>query len=363
MMNRRLCLANICTAVALGGIGVLGSAGAASAAPASLPVKTLTLMNGWVSENGTYGTGNPGVAVDGNGVVHLSGSMGGGSSDTEAFNLPSRDVPASNIYVDTYTLDNTVGYLFISTSGAVDPVGSDVSGYTDLAGISFSSARSSLTNSYPTLENGWASADPTYGTGDPAAATDSQGIVHLSGSLENGTAGDTAFVLRKADRPPSDTWIETYTFGGSTGFVFISPAGDVVPEGSSASSYTNLAGITFRAKSSNLPVTRVKLKNGWTGNTFSAGKATVTRDQYGVVHLAGGIAANSGTGPAFILPSSDRPSHYLYETTYTFGGATGTVVIYPSGAVYLEGQSTGTAGVSTADEFTSLTSITFQVQV
>jgi hypothetical protein len=31
--------------------------------------------------------------------------------------------------------------------------------------------------------------------------------------------------------------------------------------------------------------------------------------------------------------------------------------------VYLEGQSTATSGVSTADEFTSLTSITFQVKV
>lgn len=362
-MNRKSCLANICTAVALGGIGVVGSAGAASAAPANPPVQKLTLMNGWVSENGTYSTGNPGVAVDGNSVVHLSGSLGGGSSDTEAFTLPAGDAPASNIYVDTYTVGNTVGYLIISTSGAAFPIGSDVSGYTDLAGISFPSAGSGLTNSYPTLENGWASADPTYGTGDPAAAIDSEGIVHLSGSLEDGTAGDTAFVLPKADRPPSDTWIETYTFGGTTGFVFINPAGDVVPDGSNAGSYTSLAGITFRAKSSILAANSLKLENGWTGNSFSAGKATVTRDQYGVVHLAGGVAASSGTGPAFVLPSSDRPSHYLYQTTYNFGGATGAVVIYPNGSVYLEGQSTGTSGVSTADEFTSLTSITFQVKV
>jgi hypothetical protein len=65
----------------------------------------------------------------------------------------------------------------------------------------------------------------------------------------------------------------------------------------------------------------------------------------------------------FTLPSSDRPSHILYETVYTFGGTTGWVVIDPDGLVFLTGQSTGTSGVTTADEFTSLTSITFQVRV
>ena len=170
-------------------------------------------------------------------------------------------------------------------------------------------------------------------------------------------------MLPIADRPPADTWIDTYTSGGTTGFVFINAAGDVIPQGSSAGGYTNLAGITFRAKSSILAANTLRLENGWTGNSFSAGKATVTREQYGVVHLAGGVSASSGTGPAFILPSSDRPSHYLYETTYTFGGATGAVVIYPNGSVYFEGQPTGTSGVSTADEFTSMTSITFQVKV
>ena len=213
---------------------IVGSAGAASGAPANPTVSKLKLMNHWVSENGTYTTGNPGVAVDGNGVVHLSGSIGGGSSSTEAFALPSGDAPASNIYIDTYTVGGTVGFLLISTSGAVYPEGSGVSGYTGLAGISFPSAGSVLKNSYPTLVDGWASAEPTYGTGDPAAALDSEGIVHLSGSLESGTVGATAFVLPKADRPPADTWIETYTFGGTTGYVVINTAGDVTPEGSSA---------------------------------------------------------------------------------------------------------------------------------
>jgi hypothetical protein len=96
--------------VALVGIAIVGSAGAASGAPANPTVSKLKLMNHWVSENGTYTTGNPGVAVDGNGVVHLSGSIGGGSSSTEAFALPSGDAPASNIYIDTYTVGGTVGF-------------------------------------------------------------------------------------------------------------------------------------------------------------------------------------------------------------------------------------------------------------
>jgi hypothetical protein len=358
-----LSLASVCAAVAVGGVGLVGVASAASAAPANPPVQTVTLLNGWVSENGSYSTGKPGVAVDGNGVVHLSGSLGGGTSDTEAFQLPAGDAPASSLYVNTYTLDNTQNYLIISSSGAVYPVGSDVSGYTDLAGISFPSAESGLINKYPALKNGWASADPTYGTGNPAAAIDSEGIVHLSGSLESGTTGDTAFVLPTADRPPSNIWIETYTFGGSTGYVFINPAGDVQPVGTDAADYTNLAGITFRAKSSILAANSLTLENGWTGNSFSAGKAAVSRDQYGVVHLAGAIEAASGTGPAFVLPTGDRPKHYLFQTTYTFGGTAGSVVIYPNGSVYLEGQSTGTTGVSTADEFTTLTTINFEVNV
>ena len=81
-----------------------------------------------------------------------------------------------------------------------------------------------------------------------------------------------------------------------------------------------------------------------------------------MVHLAGGSRPASGTGPAFVLPSGDRPSHYLYETVYTFGGTTGSVVIYPNGLVYLRASPPAPSGVSTADEFTSLTSITFQVK-
>jgi len=159
MMSRRLSLASICVAVAIGATaavgatGMVGSAGAASAAPAKLPMTKLKLINGWVSENGPFGSGNPAVSVDGSGVVHLSGSIGGGSSDSEAFALPSGDAPASTMYVDTYTLRDTLGYLIITTSGAVYPVGPDVSAYTELGGISFLSAGSDLVNSDLTLQN------------------------------------------------------------------------------------------------------------------------------------------------------------------------------------------------------------------
>ncbi len=362
-MRRVICLASVCTALAVGGIGAAGNAGALPAAPANPTVQTLTLMNHWVSKNARYTTGRPGVAVDGDGIVNLSGAIGGGSSNTQAFTLPAGDAPASVIYIDVYTLDNTLGYLVISTSGAVFPEGPDVTGFTELAGISFPSAGSALTNSYPPLENGWVSADHTYGTGAPAAAIDAEGIVHLSGSLESGTDGHIAFVLPAADRPPSATYIETYTDAGTTGYVYVTPAGDVIPTGPDVSGYTNLAGITFRAKSSILAVVSPKLQNGWMGNAFSAGKVTVARDQYGVVHLAGGLDAASGDGPAFVLPADDRPAHYLYEPLYTYGGTPGSIDIYPNGSVYLEGQSTGTAGVTVADTFTSLASITFQVKV
>jgi hypothetical protein len=214
-MDRRIALARIGTAaVVAGGIGIVGGAGAVWAAPSNLPLKTLKLLNGWVSENRQYSTGNPAAAVDGSGVVHLSGSIGGGTSDTEAFALPPGDAPASYLYINTYNFGDSVGYLIIEPSGAVYAVGALASGLTDLAGVTFPSAGSSLTNSYPSLENGWVSANSSFGTGDPAAAVDSDGIVHLSGSLENGTVGSVAFVLPAGDRPPADTYLETYTHSG-----------------------------------------------------------------------------------------------------------------------------------------------------
>ena len=100
-------------------------------------------------------------------------------------------------------------------------------------------------------------------------------------------------------------------------------------------------------------------EDGWTGNASSAGKVAVARDQYGFVHLAGGAGASSGAGPAFVLLSSDRPSHTLEETTSTFGVTTRSVVISPNGSVHLYGQQTGTSGVSSAGEFTTLTTINF----
>jgi hypothetical protein len=51
MMKRMMCLASLCTAIALGGIAIVGSAGAASAAPANPTVSKLKLVNGWVSHN------------------------------------------------------------------------------------------------------------------------------------------------------------------------------------------------------------------------------------------------------------------------------------------------------------------------
>jgi hypothetical protein len=137
----------------------------------------------------------------------------------------------------------------------------------------------------------------------------------------------------------------------------------VVPEGASASGYTNLAGITFRANSSILGAKGLTLENTWRGDSFGTGKATITRDQYGVVHLAGGVTATAQTGPAFTLPSGDRPSHDLHETTYTYDGTTGEAVVYTNGEVYLQGQATSIAGISTADEYTTLTGINFQAKV
>ena len=80
---------------------------------------SLSLINGWVSENGTFQSGNPKVAQQ-NGIVYLSGSLaqpGGGNSEFAV--LPSADRPTHNMWITVYTEGDTSGTLFIAASGVM----------------------------------------------------------------------------------------------------------------------------------------------------------------------------------------------------------------------------------------------------
>ena len=143
-----------------------------------------------------YDTGDPAYCLETDGMVYLSGSIaatpGTASENTDnTFGiLPAGERPAHEIYLDVYTLNGTYGVLRIDPSGTMEAYFGSVTGYTSLAGVSFPSAAFSQTGLMP-LQNGWESAQSVYNTGDPAFSI-SNGIVHLSGSLERpaGTPAD-----------------------------------------------------------------------------------------------------------------------------------------------------------------------------
>lgn len=105
---------------------------------------SLSLINGWASENGTYSTGNPKVAEQ-SGIVYLSGSLGQSTPGSETFaTLPSSFRPAHNMYITVYTNGDTSGTLYIGHDGTMEAYSSASCGsgdtaacFTSLATVSF----------------------------------------------------------------------------------------------------------------------------------------------------------------------------------------------------------------------------------
>jgi hypothetical protein len=101
----------------------------------------LTLLNGWVSSQGQYQSGNPAYWVS-NGVVHLLGSLKQPSGTSTQFAvLPPAARPAHFLWIPTYTNDGTFGWVTINPSGWIFAAnfGGDTAArlYTSLATISY----------------------------------------------------------------------------------------------------------------------------------------------------------------------------------------------------------------------------------
>jgi hypothetical protein len=115
-----------------------------SVATAGVTWTSLSLTNGWASENGTFSTGNPKVAAQ-SGIVYLSGSLGQSTPASSVFAiLPSSFRPAHNMYISVYTNGDTTGTLYIGHDGTMEaysgtPCGSGNTAqcFTSLATISF----------------------------------------------------------------------------------------------------------------------------------------------------------------------------------------------------------------------------------
>ena len=91
-----------------------------SVATAGVSWTSLTLVNGWVSENAAFASGNPKVAQQ-NGIVYLSGSLAQPSGTNDQFaTLPSADRPTHNMWITVYTVDGSSGTLFIGHDGRMD---------------------------------------------------------------------------------------------------------------------------------------------------------------------------------------------------------------------------------------------------
>ena len=115
-----------------------------AATAAGVPWTSLSLINGWATENGAYGTGNPKVSLQG-GIVYLSGSLAQSTPGSATFAiLPSSFRPTHNMYITVYTNGDTTGTLFISSGGVMEAYSGTSCGsgdtaqcFTSLATVSF----------------------------------------------------------------------------------------------------------------------------------------------------------------------------------------------------------------------------------
>jgi len=231
--------------------GFTGLAGISYPAKA-MAMSTLSLENGWQSSDAQYGTGDPSYSVS-NGMVYLSGSLNQPAGDNQVFGvLPPAAWPAHTEYLSVYTFDGAVGLLEIDTNGNMLAYDGGARQYTSLAGVSFPVAPA--TAKPLTLINGWQSAQPPYGTGDPSYSV-KNGVVHLSGSLDQPPApGDTQdfAVLPPGARPKYCLYLKTAVSPpdsiAAQGTIVVCSDGRLYSNSfplSESESFTSLAGISY----------------------------------------------------------------------------------------------------------------------
>jgi hypothetical protein len=227
------------------------------------------------------------------------------------------------------------------------------------------------------LMNGWQSEQSVYDSGNPSYCVTSDGMVYLSGSLaQPGGGSDEVAVLPATAAPASNLYLSVYTFGGTTGVLYISTSGEILAYSGAAgggdTAYTSLAGISFPGTT--VAQHPLALLNGWQSAQSEYGTGdpsySVTSDQ--VVHLSGSldgsqitpglnenVAIGDNTPERFaFLPSGAVPAACSSTETYTYGGVPGVVAYEPSGemdayAMGLSIYNTPSAG------YTSLAGISF----
>jgi hypothetical protein len=108
-----------------------------------------------------------------------------------------------------------------------------------------------------------------------------------------------------------------------------------------------VTGVTWHALS---------LRNGWRSDqaTWNSGNPSWAV-KGGVVYLSGSLHQSAGPSVEFaVLPPAARPRHKLWITTYTYLGAVGSLLIMPSGVMWVSSNPGNAAG-----EYTSLAAISY----
>lgn len=147
----------------------------------------------------------------------------------------------------TVELDAMQKFSIYNLAGNVDVIVDVVGYFTDEFEISGDEI-ADLEWKPLTLMNGWDGTTAWTNT-PPQYAIGAQGLVHLRGSMDNGSVG-VAFQLPAEARPSDTKYLTTYTFGGSPGYLVILPNGNVsatnsVDGAANAHSFTSLDNISF----------------------------------------------------------------------------------------------------------------------
>jgi hypothetical protein len=292
-------------------------------------------------------------------VVYLSGALRQPAAGSDEFaRLPKAARPVRLSYITVYTLDASTGDLIVSPNGNLRVYsipGGNARVFTSLASVSYPAA--SMARHKLFTVNGWASAQPIYGTGDPSYSI-SGGVVHLSGSALRQTGLSTLLsYLPHAAWPNHYMYVTVYTADGTIGEFVLQPGdGEMQAVGSNASSFISLAGVSY-------PVAKtawhkLTLLHGWKAdhgltNTGDPSYAVIG----GVVYLAGTLHQLAGGSTEFaVLPRGARPAHTVFIKTYhSFATAVG-VRIEPSGKMFAF-----SSPASTAQGLTSLAVISFPI--
>jgi hypothetical protein len=115
-----------------------------TASSSKVAFKSLNLLNGWVSEQHVYQTGDPKVGLL-NGIVYLKGSLAQPTPSSDEFAvLPAKYRPSNNLYITVYTNGGTQGSLYIGHNGVMEAFsgvscgsGTTSECYTSLATVSY----------------------------------------------------------------------------------------------------------------------------------------------------------------------------------------------------------------------------------